>query len=269
MRKLFAKENLWVGVLIFAWTAIFLLLGFYISDPALAYRMDRQFLYGIDDTFRYCLIKDYIDQPLILLHSYLKPFYALISMLFLKLLGSHIFTLRWMNALASGGILFLLYRLSRCLGFERLISLSLISIAASIPAYFLISISTLSEMLFCLIMMGAIYSYYAGYLIPSVLLISLMPVTRQEGIFFLLIWIVVLISRRRFSYIPLLFLPLISWLALAVIFLKSSVPNTFWYVTKILEEFHGMPSIYVLLLLWGAAGFSLWSLGLDTLLWRW
>lgn len=236
LKRLNLSFLLILGAILF----IFLLFSWFVSNPIRAAKVDRFILYGIDDIFRFCLVQLAPQNFSIFLNPYLKPLYTIIATIFFRLIPLGMMSLRIMNSFFSVGTLFILYKLLKKLEFDDFFSIFAVLITASIPLYFLLSISTLSEIIFCFFLILAIYLTYSEKYLLSVITVSLLPIIRQEGLLYLLIWVGLLFVRRKFRYIPLLFIPALTWAFLNYLILDFPLSFTFGYVTSIVEPPHDL-----------------------------
>ncbi len=215
---------------------VFLGFSYFISDPIKAGKIDRYILYNIDDIFRYCFIKASLQNPLIFLHPHIKPLSVIISSFFCRLLPWGMISVRIMNSLFSTASLFVFYNLMGKLKVEKPLRVLGIFIIVTVPLYFLISISTLSEMMFCFFLIFSIFLFYSGRYLFSTITISLLPIVRQEGLLFLAIWFIFLLIKNRIKYAFLLFIPAFSWAVLNYFILGHLPFFTFMYVTSISKD---------------------------------
>ncbi|MBL7196784.1 MAG: hypothetical protein ISS47_01650 [Candidatus Omnitrophica bacterium] len=206
-----AESNKYFILIIFI-ASIFLSLSWFVSDPIRAAKMDRFFLYSVDDVFRYCHIKASVFNGLVFFSPYVKIGYAIVSRIFYEILPLGMTSLRIINALFSVGILILVRKLTQKLYAYELSSYATTLLIVTFPIFFLLSISTLSEVLFCFFLIWAAYLFYTGRYNMSLLLASLLPLFRQEGIIFLFIWGYYLRSLSQARKIILLFVPFTLWM---------------------------------------------------------
>ncbi len=193
-------------------TVIFLSLSWFVSDPVRAAKIDRYFLYSVDDIFRYCHVKASVFDGLVFFSPYVKLGYAVVARIFFDILPLGMTSLRIMNVLFSIGILVLIYRLSQKLYAFSSSSYMVVLLTVTFPVYFLLSISTLSEVMFCFFLISSIYLFYIRRYNSSILLVSLLPLFRQEGIIFLFIWAYFLKNLSQRRKILLLFIPFSLWM---------------------------------------------------------
>lgn len=210
------RENKSVLSLIIFVLGIFIFTGWYVSSPARAAAFDRYILYNIDDVFRYCFAKTAVYDPLVFLNGYAKPLSMLFARLIFFISPISIFSLRILNSVMSAAVIYVLFKLAKKLDFNLRASFLAIVIAVTSPLYFIASVSTLSEIMFSLFLISAIYFLHDKKYFLSVLLISAVPLIRQEGIFYLVIWVFLLRRlRAEIKYIPLLFFPTVIWCAIS------------------------------------------------------
>lgn len=207
---------------------LFLLCIWFISDPIRSASLDRYILYHVDDIFRYNYIKMALFNPLVLLNPYLKIGYALINTLFLYILPIGISSLRILNSIFSVGTLFLIYKITKKIGLSDIGSAFALLLTLTFPVYFLISISTLAEMVACFLLVLAIYLLYCQKYSLSSLVIAFLPIFRQEGVIFLLAWLLLLPGKLKIKYGLFMILPFLIWSVLNKVLLGHSFLYTFF-----------------------------------------
>lgn len=212
---------------------IFLFLDWFVSNPVRAAILDKNILYHIDEVFHYWYIKIFHYRPIIAISPAAKPLHLLISNIFFHLIPLGMLSLRIMNSFFSVGTLFILYKLTKKLWLDESFSILAILITVCFPSYFLLSISTLTEILFCFFLLAAIYFVYSEKYIFSIITVSLLPLIRQEGILYLSIWTLFLIKKSKFKYIPMLLMPSFIWILLNYTFLGHSFTYVFFPYAKI------------------------------------
>lgn len=206
------KENKIILPLISFVSIIFIFIGWYVSDPDRAAGFDRYILYNIDDVFRYCFARIAIYDPLVFLNGYAKPLSMLFARSVFFIFPVSIFSLRILNSIMSAGVIYMLFKLAKKMDFSLRVSVLAIMIAVASPLYFIASVSTLSEIMFSLFLISAIYFLQDRKYFLSALLISAAPLIRQEGIFYLILWVFLLRRLKAESkYMFLIFIPALLW----------------------------------------------------------
>jgi hypothetical protein len=202
----------------------------FVSDITRAATIDRVFLYYVDDIFRYCYIKSLSFNPIIALNFSLKIGYALIAAIFYHILPIGISSLRVMNVLFSCGIFFIIYKLTQQLSLPKLYSSITIILTATFPIFFLTSLTTLSEVMYSFFIVLAIYLLCSQKVNLSFFIIAFLPLIRQEGLLYVLIWIYLLRKEIKIKYLPLLLLPTLFWIVANNIFLGHSLIKFIFYL---------------------------------------
>jgi len=229
-RNLFLNESFLVFSILFGIFIGFLLLIWYVSDPVRAGRFDRYILYGIDDILRYASIRDSLNDVFIFFTPYLKFLYALIANLFFYAIPLGMSSLRIMNSLFSVGSLFLLYRLTKLLGFEKRLGMLAVFITVIFPIYFLLSISTHAEPMFTFFLLASLYFLCQQRYGAFSFLIALMPLLRLEGLLYVeLAAFILLFKKPKVKYFLMLILPALLWLVLNRLFWKMGFLEVLGY----------------------------------------
>jgi Gpi18-like mannosyltransferase len=137
--------------------------------------------------------------PYLLMDSWGKPFYTLISSPFAQfgLNGSILF-----NIICGIGSAFFAYKLSKKLALEN--AWIVIPFVLFTPGYFPKLNSGLTEPFFSFIVVASAYGFMCKKYSISCILISFLPFVRTEGFFILPLFLIVLLYRRRFFEILLL-----------------------------------------------------------------
>jgi hypothetical protein len=232
MRNLLYKSKL----KLFPWLIIAIVevifFGFiwFISDIRRAGFLDRFFLYQADDIFRYCHVKILLSNPIVALNYYCKIGYMLIAGLFYNILPFGMSSLRIMNALFSGGIIILIYKLTRQLFFTRSASYLAIILLVTFPVYFLLSLSTLSEVMYSFFLILAIYGLYRKKYGLSILVIAFLPLIRQEGLLYVFTWIILLRKQIKVKHLVVFFLPTLLWILLNWLLLGHNFSKFIFYL---------------------------------------
>gem|GEM_PF-1680338 len=155
---------------------------------------------GADAIVHYGFAKYWIYQPALFLDLWAKPIFMLFSFPFAHF-GFH--SLKIFNiicALFSSYITYLIAQKLR-LKYSWLVIIFIIFS----PVYFIVSISTLTEILFSLILIYAVYLFLNNNYLLASCLISLLPFARQEGYGYVLLFGIALIINKKFKYLPYLF----------------------------------------------------------------
>lgn len=232
MRSLLYKSKLklfpWLTIAIIE--VIFFGFIWFISDIRRAGLLDRFFLYQADDIFRYCHVKILLSNPIVVLNYYCKIGYMLIAGLFYNILPFGMSSLRIMNVLFSGGIIILIYKLTRQLSFTRFASYLAMVLLVTFPVYFLLSLSTLSEVMYSFFFILAIYLLYREKYSLSVLVIVFLPLIRQEGLLYVFTWIILLRKQIKVKHLFVFFLPTLLWILLNWQLLGHSFSKFIFYL---------------------------------------
>jgi len=211
---------------------VFLASIWYVSDPARAVRLDRYILYSIDDILRYCHIRVALTDISIFFNIYLKFLYALIATFFYHLIPIGMPSLRIMNSLFSVATLFLLYKLTKVLGFQEKSGIFAILITTVFPIYFLLSVSAFSEPIFSFFLILSLLALYREQYGVFSISISLLPLIRQpaNGLLYLELGIFILILKKpRLKYFFMLLVPTVLWCLFNVMFLKRTLMEIFFF----------------------------------------
>ncbi len=207
------------------------ILGFfiwYIADPVRAALVDMFILYHVDELFRYNYIKMALYDGFVFLNPYVKLGYVFMGTLFLHILPVSISSLRIMNSVFSLGTLFLLYKTAKKIGFSDISSAFALILAFTFPVYFLASISTLAEVMFCFFVILAVYLLYSQEYFWSSITVAFIPLFRQEGIIFFFIWILLLPPKNKIKYGILMLVPPVTWSMLNIVLLGHPFFYTFF-----------------------------------------
>jgi len=176
----------------------FLLGGFFIFFFCLSYFSDATSDTG--DGIQHYLISRYCwHHPNLLLYSWGKPFFTIISSLFSQfgLLGINIF-----NILCGVGSGFFAYKIAKQLKLNY--ALLIFPFLLFTPVFFSTLNSGLTEPFFGFVLIVSIYLMFTERYLWACILVSFLPFIRSEGNFVLPFFFIVLIYRRKILPIPLL-----------------------------------------------------------------
>lgn len=180
------KVAFWLGLII-------------IQQAILLFTMDGT---GDDgDSVNHYLHNRYVfEHPWLLIHSWAKPVFVLTSCLF-TLFG--FWGIKLFNSIAAISAAYLAYRLAKKLNlrFPELV----MPLLMFMPNYLSLSLSGLTEPLFSLMAIGALLLLANGRVFWAAILISFLPFSRPEGLFFIAIASVYFLFKREWlKYIPVL-----------------------------------------------------------------
>jgi hypothetical protein len=154
---------------------------------------------GGDNTMHYQISHFSWQHPELFLHHWGKPLYTLLSS---PLAQFGYFGGRLFNILAGLATVWLAYLTLKRLGFRNAYLVIVFVVFA--PIYFVTQIATLTEILFSLVLMSAIYLYFRNFILLSAIVLSFLPLARTEGIIILPIFALAYLFRKKWWAIPLL-----------------------------------------------------------------
>lgn len=209
-----------------------LLLCFFVNSPVRAANIDRYILYNIDECFRYYYAQLSISNPVTFLNPYAKPITMLLSNIFIRIFPFGILSLRIMNAFFSISIILILRRIMKKMGIGDIAIIIAIVMTISFPTYFLAACSTLSEIVFCFFLIAALFMYIQEQYTSYYILLSLLPLIRQEGLLFLIAGII--LSPRPVKIQRLFcFFPVVIWILLNSLILKHPLDHIYLYLYRV------------------------------------
>lgn len=178
------------------------------------------------DSIEHYLHNKYVfDHPYLLIHSWAKPVFVLFSCLFAQLgfIGIKLF-----NSLVAIAAALLSYKLAKKihLPFAEL-SIPMLML---MPHYLQLSLSGLTEPLFSLLAVAGVYLIAIQKNGWAAVLISFMPFSRPEGLYFIaLAGLFFLIHKRYWKFIPILLFGHLFYTLLGVAFFEET---WLWVFTK-------------------------------------
>lgn len=211
-------------VFFFCVLVVFVILDWFVSDPLRAGMLDRYILFSNQESahFYYSAVGQH--RPAVFLNPNAKPLYTVLASAFLSVFPFGLFSLKVLNSLLSLAAAAAAYRVSERLSQNRFApALSVIFILTS-PLYVLASIASVTEILFALFLIAAIYLLYVRNYLVSALAVSLLPLIRQEGVLYLALWPVFLMREKRARLALILPLPFLAWALLNRFLLGHSLP---------------------------------------------
>ena len=178
------------------------------------------------DSVEHYLYNKYVfDYPYLLIHSWAKPVFVLTSCLFAQLgfIGIKLF-----NSIMALSAAFLSYKVAKKIKipFAELA----IPILMLMPHYLHLSLSGLTEPLFSLMAVASIYLIAIHRVGWAALIISFMPFSRPEGLYFIaLAGLYYLLDKKYWKVIPLLLVGHLFYTLVGVAFFDES---WLWVFTK-------------------------------------
>jgi len=180
-------------------------------------------LYGDTDSITHYQIARYaFKYPWLLVHHWGKPLFTILSAPFAQfgLQGSIFFNI-FCGLLSAWQI----YRIAKELNFRY--ALAVIPFSLFAPVYMITLFTSLTEILFCLVLVAGIYYFLKQKSILSAIIISFIPYARTEGIMFLVIFLLAFILVKKFKAIPFLFTGYIIYSLVGYLHYK----DLFWFFT--------------------------------------
>ncbi|MBI3501125.1 MAG: hypothetical protein HY063_04965 [Bacteroidetes bacterium] len=152
-----------------------------------------------DSVMHYLYAKYAPVHPELFFHHWAKPLFVLVASPFAQFgfTGIKIF-----NALVSLTTIFLTYKICCELKIKNAIIVAIILIFT--PLYYILAFSGLTEPLFALFLSAGIYAVLKEKYILSCLLISFLPFVRSEGLIIIGIFVLYLLLKRKWKFLPLL-----------------------------------------------------------------
>ncbi|MFA6357366.1 MAG: hypothetical protein WCY09_01670 [Candidatus Omnitrophota bacterium] len=216
--------------------SVFLFFDWFVSDQIRALKIDRNILYSIDDIFRFCYIKASFFYPEIFLNPNLKILSTLISRIFYQIFPLGMLSLRIMSSLFSVAAIYFLYKTTKRINPEKKLTILPVLFTLTSGVYFLISISTLAESMFIFCLVLAAYLFYSKRYLFSTVIMAFLPTIRQEGVIFLIVWVILLLQQNKSKYLLILFVPLFTWSLANCLILKHSFSYTLFYFTHLTSQ---------------------------------
>lgn len=232
--KFFNKFYSWLKlpscfmVFLFLVFIVFLILDWFTAVSLRAGKIDHYILFSMAETTRFYYAQVALCNPFVFLNPNAKPVYSLISSAFVFLLPWGLFSLKLLNSLLSVGILMVLYKLMKKMGFGNFAIAIATILTVTFPLFFLLSIAALSEILFCFFLVTAFYFFFSKKYFICALLISLLPLIRQEGVLYICLMLFFLLKERKIYVALILGLPLLVWVLLNSFLLNHSVLYPFF-----------------------------------------
>lgn len=175
-----------------------------------------------DSIYHYQLARYAFENPENFLSHWGKPLFTTLSAPFAQFgyTGSMVFN--WLAGLASAWFAF---GISKKLGYKH--SWAAVVFTIFTPIYLFIMYTSLTEILFSLVLIASIYLFISERYILSAIVISLIPFARSEGMMYVVLFLLALIWMRQYKSLPFL-------LSGFVLFSLIGLPvyhDFFWYFT--------------------------------------
>jgi hypothetical protein len=191
MNKLFGKysQERWAVILLIL-SGLYLMILFLMSDG----------LFGETDSVSHYLIARYsFEHPYLFVDHWGKPLFTILSSPFAQFGMTGAVSFNILCALLTA---WLIFRMARLLKYRY--ALAAIPFAIFAPAYMVNVFTSLTEILFALVLVAGIYFFLKEKMILSSVIISFLPFARMEGMMFLAIFLAALILVKKYKAIPFL-----------------------------------------------------------------
>lgn len=156
-------------------------------------------LYGGDSYLHYLISKYSFHRPANFLDHWGKPLFTLLSAPF-AYFGFHGMML--FNVLICSMASFMALLISRKLGYKNLPLVVVFTIFA--PIFILLMFSGLTEAVFSLLLITAVYFFMDKKYVLTAILISLIPFVRSEGVMFIAWFFILLLIKKQYKSLPFL-----------------------------------------------------------------
>jgi hypothetical protein len=149
-----------------------------------------------------------------------RPLFAIPCAIMIKIFGYKMMACRLISISSASVSLLILYFITFHFTKSRIISFFVVSSLAIIPISIQIAVSTLSQMLFQLVLLLGIYTFVKKRYYLSSFLIGLLPLIRAEGLILIILWIfncLLSIKERKI---------------ISFCFLLSIIPSLIWSISS-------------------------------------
>jgi hypothetical protein len=180
---------------------------------------------GADDMTHYRYSRYAFQNPYFFIHHWGKPFFTALTAPFAQFGWNGV---RIFNVLAGAAAAWFTFRTAKLLGFSY--PLLAIFMVMSSPLYVVLMLSGMTEILFSLVLILAIYLFFREQTIWSALLLSFLPFVRTEGVVIFPLFLLACAWNRQWKAIPFM----------AAGFVFYSIAGSFHF-NDILWVIHEMP----------------------------
>lgn len=178
--------------------AVVLILASFILLAVITWLSDGIYT-GADNINHYHIAHFAWKYPHLLLDHWGKPLFTLLSSPFAYF---GFFGARMFNILAGLTTAWLAYLTLSRLGYRNAYLVIIFVVFA--PMYFMIQMTSLTEILFSLVLMLSVYLYFTNRFLLSAIILSFLPLARTEGIIILPVFALAFLLQRRWRAVPLL-----------------------------------------------------------------
>ncbi len=174
------------------WPVVAVLLMVFCAFASLAYFFDGSI--SDDDRAHYLIARYSWSYPELLLDLWGRPAYTLLSSPFAQfgIRAAGVF-----NVLVSLASCYVAFAIAQALGLTR--PWLAAAFTAVQPLFVLLSVGTLTEPLFSLLLAASVLFYLRDNFVKSALCMSLLPMARLEGFAFIALWTLLLLWRGRWK----------------------------------------------------------------------
>ncbi len=205
----------------FIWFCVFTLLSF-ITVVIIDFNANATYDSG-DGLQHYLICKYSWQHPELFLDMWGKPFFTLISSPFAQF---GIFGMYFFQALCAAFTCFFLYKIAFKL--ELAFSFLIPILVFFAPIYFAVINTGLTEICFGCFFMLSVWLIFEKQYAWAAIVASVIPFIRQEAFVILPLILIVLIARKQYKSIPLLFTAFVAYTCIGFFYLN----DVWWIITK-------------------------------------
>lgn len=179
----------------------------YGKDWLVIFILERLDMFGVDDAYRYFSSKSAFSNSDLYHWNYILPIPLFLDGMLSFIFNDNLFLMRCSHVLSAFITLWLIYKSGLALSIDKTIMIFAVLILACMPLYAFVFFSFFGEGWLTLFFSAAIYAYVRRQLLLSVVLMSVMPLIRPEGLFLMSFLGIYLLKEKNIKYCCLLVFP--------------------------------------------------------------
>lgn len=161
-------------------------------------------VYWGDDAYRWFLARSAWINPDVYWFNFALPVWAFLEGIVVALSRSDLLHARYIKALLTAISVFLIYRTCLKLELNRWAALCAVFLLATMPLYFFVGMSFYGESWLLVLVTVSIYCHAHGHKNLFLLMISLLPLVRPEGLLFVLVFSATQLYQKKWRELVVL-----------------------------------------------------------------
>lgn len=190
--------------------------------------VDNSNIFYGDDAYRFFLAKSAWVNPDLYTYNFALPGFLVLDGIVTALANGDLLLSRCAHAMLGAATLCLVWSIGKQIGINRYILLAAVLMLGLLPRYALMSISFYGEVWLGFLLCLLSWLFLRQKLMAVVMVASIMPLVRPEGLFFMLPFWIFMVKERHWKYAGLMLLPGFLYFIFLCVRLDSLGDYNFW-----------------------------------------